>query len=306
MVRLSGEFRVAVIGVPNNSLGTPDGVSRAPAALRRAGLVATLATLADVSDYGDLQFAPPSTERDTRSGVMGLESLVTMVVAVHRAVGQAFSERRFPIVIGGDCPVILGCLAAARDVHGRVGLMFVDGHEDAWPPHQAPTGQAADLELGFALGRYHARLPKDLATLLPLIGSSDVAILGARNASELAEFGVASLQGEVEFYNDAVLRTGGVQEVTSSVGQRLHDAIGHWWLHTDLDVLSQEALPTDFAQPGGLNWQEFAALTGAALSGPGLAGWDLTVYNPDLDPSGVLAKRIAGCVGAAIARRALS
>src|SRR5215510_9930730 len=197
MARLSGEFRVAVIGVPNNSLGTPDGVSRAPAALRRAGLVTTLASLSDVSDYGDLQFAPPSTERDTRSGVMGLESLVTMVAAVHRAVGQAFSERRFPIVIGGDCPVILGCLAAARDVHGRVGLMFVDGHEDAWPPHQAPTGQAADLELGFALGRCLEELPTDIVRLLPVVTSDDVAILGARNADELAEFGVASLVSEV-------------------------------------------------------------------------------------------------------------
>ena len=241
---------VAVIGVPNNSLGTADGVSRGPAALRRAGLLETLAAHADALDYGDLQFAPPSTERDPRSGVMGLRSLVTMIQAVNSAVSRALSERRFPIVISGDCPLVLRCLAAARKLHARVGLVFVDGHEDAWPPQQAPTGQAADLELGFALGRHLEGLPKGLAELLPLIQPSDVAILGARNASELAESGVGSLRGEVEFYDDTELRTGGIREVTTRVVGRLGDSTGVWWLHTDVDVLSQEALPTDWTCPG--------------------------------------------------------
>ncbi len=300
------EVRVAVIGVPNNSLGSPDGVARGPAALRRAGLLERLAARADVVDYGDLRFAPPSTERDPRSGVMGLRSLVTMVQAVNGCVARALSEGRFPIVIGGDCPLVLGCLAAARKVHGRVGLVFVDGHEDAWPPQQAPTGQAADLELGFALGRHLGGLPKELADLLPLVQPSDVAILGARNAGELAEFGVASLRGEVEFYNDRELRNGGIHDVATRVVARLGDSVGVWWLHSDVDVLSQEALPTDFPQAGGFSWEEFGALTRAGISGRGVVGWDITVYNPDQDAGGKLANRLVNSIGAAFASRAPS
>jgi arginase len=297
------DVRVAVIGVPNNSLGTPDGVARGPAALRRAGLLETLAAHADTLDYGDVRFAPPSTERDPGSGVLGLRSLVTMVQAVNAGVARALSEGRFPIVIGGDCPLVLGCLAAARKVHGRVGLVFVDGHEDAWPPQQAPTGQAADLELGFALGRHLGGLPKELAQLLPLVQSSDVAILGARNAGELAEFGIASLRGEVEFYDDKELRNGGIHDVTMRVVARLRDSAGVWWLHSDVDVLSQEVLPTDFPQAGGLSWEEFGALTRAGVNGRGAVGWDITVYNPDQDPDGRLARRLVSSIGAAIAGR---
>jgi arginase len=295
-----GALRIAVIGVPNNSLGTADGVSRAPEALRRAGLLEALAAHSDVADYGDLEFAPPSTERDPRSGVMGLRSLVTMIRAVHRGVARALSEGRFPLVVGGDCPLVLGCLAAARKGSDRVGLLFVDGHEDAWSPRQAPTGQAADLELGFALGRNLEGLPAELVDLLPLVRASDVAILGARNASELAEFGVASLRGQVELHDDTELRKGGVREVTSRAAGRLRDSTGTWWLHVDVDVLSQEALPTDFAQPGGLTWEEFGILTETALGAGGVAGWDIAVYNPDRDPGGARARRLIESIAAAL------
>lgn len=32
------------------------------------------------------------------------------------------------------------------------GLIFVDGHEDAWDPHRSGTGEAADSEIALALG----------------------------------------------------------------------------------------------------------------------------------------------------------
>ncbi len=38
-----------------------------------------------------------------------------------------------------------------------MGVLFIDGHEDAWPPELSTTGEAADMELGFALGVTVAR-----------------------------------------------------------------------------------------------------------------------------------------------------
>ncbi len=194
---------------------------------------------------------------------------------------------------------------AARVAH-EAAPGDVLGHEDAWPPRQAPTGQAADLELGLALGRHLDGLPRELAEPLPLLRSNDIAILGARNAGELAEFGIPSLRGEVEFYDDTELSKGGVSEVTARVVRRLRDSVGACWLHTDVDVLSQDALPTDFPQAGGLSWEEFEALARAAVGAPCVVGWDLTVYNPDRDPMGRPAKRLVEIIGAAIASRASS
>jgi arginase len=73
-----------------------------------------------------------------------------------------------------------------------------------------------------------------------------------------------------------------------------------WWFHLDLDVLSTEALPAiDYPQPGGLGWDELAVVATAALSA-GPRGWDVTIYNPDLDPTRVHARRIVRFLGSVI------
>ncbi len=63
--------------------------------------------------------------------------------------------------------LLLGAMVACGSPFGRVGLRFVDGHQDAWDPWAWPTGEAADSELGLALGRHRDALPEPLASQLP-------------------------------------------------------------------------------------------------------------------------------------------
>lgn len=61
----------------------------------------------------------------------------------------------------------------------------------------------------------------------------------------------------------------------------------------DLDVLSTEALSAiDYPQPGGLSWVQLERLLATAIAAGCLIGWDVTIYNPDLDPDGSQARRI--------------
>ncbi len=99
-----------------------------------------------------------------------------------------------PSSSGATAPLLLGCLAGARDRHGRLGLLFVDGHEDAYPPALSPTGQAADMELGFALGLSTSGIP-ELDTLLPLIAAEDVVGVGARDRQDIEAVGARSVAG---------------------------------------------------------------------------------------------------------------
>jgi arginase len=187
-------LRLGIIGVPTNSSGTTDGVARAPQALRSAGLIDALQQVYDVKDYGDVAVLAPTRERSQTSGIIAEQSLISMILGVQQAVGSALSESRFPLVLGGDCPVLLGCLAAVQSRLARVGLLFVDGHEDAYPPHRSITGEAADMELGLALGSVPAPgLPADLAKLLPLVRTDEIGVLGARDAALLRAEGVRSL-----------------------------------------------------------------------------------------------------------------
>lgn len=285
---------IGVIGVPTNSSGMTNGVACAPQALRKAGLIDVLARRCDVKDYGDVSFVAPSPERGS-SGIIAEPSLVSMIHAVQSAVALSLKEERLPVVVGGDCPILLGCLAAARTlaVENRLGLLFVDGHEDAYLPHQSTTGEAADMELGLAIGRVTPGISQELVDLLPLVGPADVSLLGIRDKVILQAEGVPSIASEFLSYNDAALIAGSIEQLTRDALQHVRLHTDRWWLHIDLDVLSTEALPAvDYLQPGGLSWSQLTTLTTTALATPGLTGIDVTIYNPDLDPGRVYARRI--------------
>lgn len=286
---------IGLLGVPTNSAGTADGVARAPEALREAGLVDALRQHEEVHDHGDVVLPDPSPERDAETHLIDPHGLVALETRVRDAVAPILESGQFPLVIGGDCPVLLGCLAAARSLD-RVGLLFVDGHEDAYLPVQSSTGEAADMELAFALGMADTTWSPELATVFPLVAPADVKILGARDARLLRAEGVPSLGDRLAVVDGARLAADPGGE-TAAARSSLPDP---WWFHLDLDVLSTQALPAiDYPQLGGLRWEELAVVATTALGG-NPRGWDITIYNPDLDPKRTQARRIVRFIGSVI------
>jgi arginase len=290
--------RLGLIGVPYTSSGQAGGEARAPQTLRAAGLVGALGSSGDVFDYGDVAVGAATPRRDPVTGIIAPDVLAGMVSAVRAMVRRSCDDGRLPLVVGGECPILLGCLAAARDVYERVGLLFCDGHEDAWPPHQSTTGEAADMELGFALGFTRPDGVAALDALLPLVQPNDAVLLGPRDRDELAEASQSSLASAVTLLNDATLRRQGPGKTTRDLAARLSAAAGRWWFHLDLDVLATEDLAAvRYPQPGGLSWDDLDAMTEAALATPGLVGWNVTIYNPDLDQEGSGSRRIVAFLG---------
>lgn len=297
-----------VMGVPFNSAGRPDGVARAPQALRDAGLIARLRRLHPsasppgpmVRDCGEVEVGVLYPERDTHSGLRALASLEALTTSVRDAVAECTRGGDTALVVGGDCPVLLGSLRGASDVIGDIGLLFVDGHEDAWPPALSTTGEAADCELGLALGMHREDLPMPLAQLLPTLDPGAVVVLGPRDADDLAANGIPSIADRVLVHTDDDLRAGGdnVAEFASDATDRILHRVEHWWLHVDLDVLSADALPAvDYPQPAGLTWSQLESLTSTALRAPGCVGITLCIFNPALDPDTLHAGRIVEYLG---------
>jgi arginase len=287
---------IGLFGVPTNSAGTISGVARAPTTLREVGLVDALRRHTDVHDYGDVMLPDPSPDRDPVTLLIDRHGLIVMVKRVRDAVTSILDNGHFPLVIGGDCPLLLGCLAAAK-THERIGLLFVDGHEDAYLPAQSSTGEAADSELAFALGMADTSWSPELASVLPLVTPADVRILGARDAGLLHAEGVASLGDRIALVDG--------HHLSAKPDVATAEAVSHladpWWFHLDLDVLSTEALPAiDYPQPGGLGWNELSVVVTTAM-GANPTGWDITIYNPDLDPERIHAKRIVDFIRSAIA-----
>ncbi|MBP0652000.1 arginase family protein, partial [Mycobacterium tuberculosis] len=73
-----------------------------------------------------------------------------------------------------------------------------------------------------------------------------------------------------------------------------------FWLHLDVDVLADELMPAvDYRLPGGLSWEDVRRVIAAALSSGRLVGLNVTIYNPERDPTGALAEAlVALLVGA--------
>ena len=288
---------IGLLGVPTNSAGRSDGVANAPGALRAVGLTSAIEQVTTLVDYGDVTLPEPSAGRDAGTQVIDPNGLRALVERVRDAVASIVSDGRFPLVIGGDCPVLLGCVGAL-DAGGRAGLLFVDGHEDAYPPRRSTMGEAADMELAFALGMVDTPWWPELPVSPPLVSPEHVQVLGPRDTRTLVAEGVPSLRDRLSFVDGSRLLAAPAEETARAVGSLPRP----WWFHLDLDVLSTDSLQAvDYPQDGGLGWDELDAVTSIALSAAPV-GWDVTIYNPDLDPQRTSARRIVRFIREALGR----
>jgi arginase len=288
---------IALLGVPTNSSGTTSGVARAPRALREAGLDRRLRQAGPLVDLGDVEVDDPSGTRGG-DGIIDGANLAATLERVRATTAAACREGHRLLLIGGDCPILIGALAGCADVAGPPpGVLFVDGHEDAWPPQASTTGEAADMELGLLLGRSIDGVEPSLRAQVPRLDPARVVILGARDRAELDDAGVESLDGTVSLIDDAAVRADPAG-VGLEAARRVASPGSGWWLHVDLDVLSSDALPAvDYRQDGGLSWSDLATLTRSALSAGGCLGATMTIFNPDLDPDGRYALAIVEFIG---------
>lgn len=270
---------IGVIGVPSDSAGIAGGVARAPRVLREAGLIESLSGVCPTVDHGDVPLPRPTPGRDPATALIDPGMLAAVVNETATAVARARAAGHFPLVLGGDCSLLLGCVAGSD----TAGVLFLDGHEDAYPPTASPTGEAADMELGFLLGRFPAPV-----TGIRTLPEGSVAVLGARDGHTLREEGVGSVREHLPFADDTEVRVD-PERITARALAAIPRPV---WFHLDLDVLSTEAMPAvDYLQPGGIGWLDLMGVTRVGLAA-GPVGWDVTIYNPDLDGDGSVARRV--------------
>jgi arginase len=283
----------AAIGAPLDSAAAGEGEERAPAALRKAGLLARLGA-ADLGDVDPLH--PP--ERHPRSGILAFESLVESSEAIADKVAEAIGSGRRPLVLGGDCSMLIGAIAGARQAGLRPGLLFVDGHADYWDGESSPTGEAADMELSIL----HGQGPPELAGMAPrpLVDPSRTVILGHRppGLDEDVATERDRVPQEVLQLDAPAIRAGGPAEAAGRAAER---AGADPWLHIDLDVLDEVELPAvSYPLAEGLTWEQLEGLLGPMVA-TGVCGVSVADLNSDLDPEGIHAAHVSELLGRLLA-----
>jgi len=260
--------------------------------LREAGLAKALHHATMTADV-----TTPAPDPTRGAGIfMNEAALLAMIDGIYDRVRTSLFGRRFPLLYGGDCAVLLGAIPALRDEQGAAGLLFLDAHEDATPMESSPDGEAANMEIALLLGLTGHDAPASMRRRLPALDPDAIVMLGQRDERYRTSIAVPSIAQRVRLYPAHVVH-GQAARLAAEVTEHLDRATPGWWLHIDLDVLHRDefsacAAASDPAMPGGLSWQELTTIIRRALSSPKCRGLGVGVYNTDLDPDQRAARRI--------------
>ncbi len=271
--------------------GVEPGVKRLPEALASAGLSAAFAA----ESGGRVEPPPYRPDVDPETGIRNAPAIARYSVELADAVGAAVGGGDLPLVLGGDCAILLGSLLALRR-RGRFGLFFVDGHADFATPATSPSQAAAGMDLALATGRGPAAL-SDLEGRSPLVRDEDTVLVGFRDEE--------TLPPAISAYRVDRLRSVGLAEVARRETVRLRrQGVEGFWIHVDADVLDPEFLPAvDTPEPGGLEPGELTQLLGELLASDLVAGLQICIYDPDRDPDGAGARSLVRILGEAFSFR---
>lgn len=279
-----------LLGAPWDSSGAGRGEAFAPAALRSAGLARALR-----HDCGDAATAVADTRRDPETGVRALDDTIAAAHALAATLRDAWPAhpQRRPLVIGGDCSLLLGVFAHLRPNVGDVGVWFVDGHPDYVDARDSETGETADLELAVLTGEGPPSLV-GLGGAVPMVQSRHVALIGHRT-------------GDLDPASAAELARVPADVVTIDAPSLIHDPrsagdqAASWadrlklpmWLHVDVDVLDPTDMPAvTYPRIGGPDLDQLAAVLAPLSASARLVGVSVADFRPDLDPDGRHAARL--------------
>jgi len=285
----------AIIEAPSVLGLFPRGVERLPEALLDAGLPGAIGA----RRAGRVE--PPAYEShvDHATGLLNPTGLRDYAHALARATGEVLDTGDVPVVLGGDCSILLGNLLALRR-RGRYGLVFIDGHADFYQPEADPSGEAASMDLALATGRGPA-IVTDLEGPGPLIRDEDVVHLARRDHEEAEEAGSQRIEDSgIVVIDLAALRERGAGRAAEEALECLtRPELDGIWVHLDCDAV-------DYRLPGGLTWDELETLLSLARVSGRLVGVEITIFNPTLDADGSIARSLVRCLGRGLNDTALA
>lgn len=189
-------------------------------------------------------------------------------------------------------------VALALKRGGRYGVVYLDGHSDFRTVDNSPyVGAAGGEALALVTGRGQGDLT-DLESLRPYVRDEDAAMLGYREDDE---------------YVDDV-RTAGIHErsalqimedpsaaASAVLSQQERDELDGFWVHLDVDILDAKVMPAvDSPDPGGLEHEHLRDLLKPLLASPKCVGFDIGIFDPDLDPDGRYAAELTDTLVAAL------
>ena len=258
-------MKIDIIGTPFNGL-TDNGKIENPAdGIRHAGLIHRLGVDGhDVNDLGDITGFHCDGTPDPKTGINDFNIWVDLSKAIAKKIEPSFKKKNYPIVLGGDCRLLIGVFDALSNVDQQTGLVFIDGHADFHTIDTSPTGDPADMELAVLAGQGPEPITK-ISSRYPLIDEDNIIVYGIR-AWDTIE------RSSIHVCESNKLKTLGVEEAASVGIAHLAKKNIPVWIHFDVDVFDPFIMPVMFPEPDGLTEDEITRLLRAVHASLSVAG----------------------------------
>jgi arginase len=299
--------KIALIGVPSTAGARQVGQEQAPQHLRAAGLVDRLRHNGrDVVDLGDLtrvSFSPDTQNPKQQN----LPLLLGVLEQVAGAVDSAVADRAWPLVLGGDCTVTLGVLAALTERFASLGLIYLDGDLDLNTPETTTSGVFDGMVLAHILGEGADELCH-LGSRYPLLEERNVTLFGY----SVQAGGIDSV--EVERLRNTRMAKYPLERIKDSApaaaAKALHELeskVEHILVHFDVDVVDSDDFPAvDIPHKPGLSLLQAQEALGLFLGSRKVSGLVVTEFNARMDTDGKLALQLNDTIQNAMAQRQAS
>lgn len=288
---------IQIISAPSVLGLKPGGVEDMAKSLLDSGIEQVLRTRNKTIHQGTLndKYLP---ERDVKTNVLNPEPIRDFSLALSQVVSDTIGKGRFPVVLGGDCSILIGVMLGLKK-RGRYGVIFLDAHADFYQPEKSITGEVADMDLAIITGR-GPELITNIDDMKPYVKDEDVIHIGQRDWEETKKYGSQDIR---ETYAKCIeldeIQKRGMAGTTNEILQHINDSkVEGFWIHYDTDVLSDEINPAvDYRLPGGLHFEEVEFLIRLLLQSGKMIGMSITIFNPRLDKSGSISKNIVASLG---------
>ncbi|HZH94910.1 MAG TPA: arginase family protein, partial [Flavisolibacter sp.] len=166
---------------------------------------------------------------------------------------------------------------------------FLDGHTDFMLPALSHTGGAAGMDLAVVTGHGHDKLT-NIDGQKPYFKEEYVWCVGNRDYEEW--YVKAITDSNITYISLDILRQDGIKKCIANFLQMIKTKkLDGFWIHIDVDVLNDTIMPAvDSRQPDGLEYEEFNEILNLLLADSKATGLEITILDPDLDPSGKYTK----------------
>lgn len=277
----------SVIKAPLVSEEFFSGVSLMGDSLINAGLAEQLG----IKSITQLPVLDCEHQRDPETKIINPRQIHDYSIQIASAVEKDCATGYFPLLLGGDCTILIGAMLAMKR-KGNCGLFFIDGHADFYEPGVSPSGEAADMELGFVVGR-GPDIVTNIENRKPLVEETNTVLFGFRDEEHIKKAGGQDVRKtKIHCVSLEETRWNGFSNTVEAGIQRLN-SVEQFWIHVDVDVLDDAVMPAvDYRMPEGLSVGELVTTMQRLIKTGRAAGISISIFNPTLDWDGSLAKKL--------------